>query len=876
MSKILILVVVFCACNAQIRELPKGEPNTVGGKSVKLRMPGIIPQKNDDYLCSAFDASDEQLYITQYKIEGTADRAHHMLLYGCSDVPSKDIYWDCGHHGVCSGSSSIMFAWAKNAPPTSLPPSVGFRFGGQKSSVKYLVLQIHYAHPLPPGEKDYSGMDIDVTSEEQKYIAGIFLLIGGAIIPPFMPKVHADACCKVNVPAPIHLFAYRTHAHALGRVITGYKLGKMSGQVEEIARGNPQWPQAFYGMPRVFDLESGDIIAARCTYNSTNKNTTTYMGSTAGDEMCNLYLMYYTDAKSGTAYQICTDQCNQRPSLFPIDSDEPLPPNPLLEEHALHGSHDKENANIVISDKMSINLEQLEYNNVFGSTDDPHKSIPEPEKKGQIDYMLNHVVHRKPGSLVPPQDEIYNKQVEDITQNHLEMKATSKPETIQLKTYPDKYVADPKWLSTIQSQPSAVAIDSKGNVVIFHRANRAWGFNTFGFDNRLADSSIGPIEDATLILFDPNDSQVINKGGQKMFYLPHGLTIDQEDCLWVTDVGAHQVFKLTPLRKGTDSLQILLELGKKLEPGSGEGEFCKPTSVAVLPSGEFFVADGYCNSRIIKYTKAGMKISEWKAGTTSPMNVPHSLTLVPERDMICVADRENGRIQCFSITDGRLQMVLKFPEFRTSLYAVAYKDGNLYAVNGPSSSNGKTVPAQGFVIDVKGSGEIVSLFGSKVDTHLGTPHALALGANGSSIYIADISPFRVLKLIKQEKDVTSSPTIINGETMLADRTPSSTSFSSEHMIDLDVPSFSTSVIIISILAVPLLILIIVFAIIRLRQRGCCAETKRTAKLDLGSLLGHRDPIRGGFEKLAMEDSDGEGEMDSDSEADVVEFTKARA
>lgn len=60
--------------------------------------------------------------------------------------------------------------------------------------------------------------------------------------------------------------------------------------------------------------------------------------------------------------------------------------------------------------------------------------------------------------------------------------------------------------------------------------------------------------------------------------------------------------------------QILLELGKKLEPGSGEGEFCKPTSVAVLPSGEFFVADGYCNSRIIKYTKAGMKISEWKAG----------------------------------------------------------------------------------------------------------------------------------------------------------------------------------------------------------------------------------------------------------------------
>lgn len=111
--------------------------------------------------------------------------------------------------------------------------------------------------------------------------------------------------------------------------------------------------------------------------------------------------------------------------------------------------------------------------------------------------MLNHVVHRKPGSLVPPQGDLYNKQVEEITQNHQEIKTTSKPvsnirtsfsntvlffffilhtfgiqETIRLKTYSDKYVADTKWLSTIESQPSAVAIDSNGNVVIFHRANR--------------------------------------------------------------------------------------------------------------------------------------------------------------------------------------------------------------------------------------------------------------------------------------------------------------------------------------------------------------------------------------------------------------------
>lgn len=72
--------------------------------------------------------------------------------------------------------------------------------------------------------------------------------------------------------------------------------------------------------------------------------------------MCNLYIMYYTDAKVGTAYQSCTDMCQMSDSLFPADSDVPLPPNPLLEEHALHGGAGQSNSTITISEKMSINL----------------------------------------------------------------------------------------------------------------------------------------------------------------------------------------------------------------------------------------------------------------------------------------------------------------------------------------------------------------------------------------------------------------------------------------------------------------------------------------------------------------------------------------
>lgn len=88
--------------------------------------------------------------------------------------------------------------------------------------------------------------------------------------------------------------------------------------------------------------------------------------------------------------------------------------------------------------------------------------------------------------------------------------------------------------------------------------------------------------------------------------MPHGLTIDADGNVWITDVALHQVFKFGP--KGQ---MLLLTLGVKFVPGHKGGHFCKPTSVAVLDNGDFFVADGYCNSRIIKYTRAGVKMFQW-------------------------------------------------------------------------------------------------------------------------------------------------------------------------------------------------------------------------------------------------------------------------
>lgn len=98
---------------------------------------------------------------------------------------------------------------------------------------------------------------------------------------------------------------------------------------------------------------------------------------------------------------------------------------------------------------------------------------------------------------------------------------------------------------------------------------------------------------------DTKSSKIIAEHGSNLFYMPHGLTIDADGNYWLTDVGTHQVIKMDKGFKPT------LVLGEKLVPGNDTKHFCKPTDVAVAKSGEFFVADGYCNSRIMKFTKDG-------------------------------------------------------------------------------------------------------------------------------------------------------------------------------------------------------------------------------------------------------------------------------
>ena len=78
-------------------------------------------------------------------------------------------------------------------------------------------MQIHYA--IKFSEPDHTSITVKMTSKKPKYFAGIYLLVKGWFpIPPGKKESNADINCRINADPPLHVFAFRPHAHTLGRV----------------------------------------------------------------------------------------------------------------------------------------------------------------------------------------------------------------------------------------------------------------------------------------------------------------------------------------------------------------------------------------------------------------------------------------------------------------------------------------------------------------------------------------------------------------------------------------------------------------------------------------------------------------------------------
>ncbi|XP_064106130.1 peptidylglycine alpha-hydroxylating monooxygenase-like isoform X1 [Macrobrachium nipponense] len=271
-----------------------------------LLMPHVRPEKAETYFCTPVKIDPTQeYYVTAFEPNATMETAHHMLLYGCEEPGSDGDVWNCGEMAlaqpgissapVCRTGSQVIYAWAKDAPKLVLPEGVAFKVGG-KSSIKYLVLQVHYAsvEKFKDGSTDDSGVFLYYTETPQPKAAGVLLLGTGGRINPKSVE-YMETACSIEEDKVIHPFAFRTHTHALGRVVSGYKVTKdgLGDKWELIGKKDPQLPQMFYPVANDLTLAKGDTVAARCTMQS-NRDRITRVGATNEDEMCNFYIMYWT------------------------------------------------------------------------------------------------------------------------------------------------------------------------------------------------------------------------------------------------------------------------------------------------------------------------------------------------------------------------------------------------------------------------------------------------------------------------------------------------------------------------------------------------------------------------------------------------------
>ncbi|XP_028611519.1 peptidyl-glycine alpha-amidating monooxygenase isoform X5 [Grammomys surdaster] len=769
---------------------------------------------------------DEEAFVIDFKPRASMDTVHHMLLFGCNMPSSTGSYWFCDE-GTCTDKANILYAWARNAPPTRLPKGVGFRVGGETGS-KYFVLQVHYGDisAFRDNHKDCSGVSLHLTRVPQPLIAGMYLMMSvDTVIPPGEKVVNSDISCHYKM-YPMHVFAYRVHTHRLGKVVSGYRV--RNGQWTLIGRQSPQLPQAFYPVEHPVDVTFGDILAARCVFTGEGRTEATHIGGTSSDEMCNLYIMYYMEAKYAVSFMTCTH--NVAPDMFrtiPAEANIPIPVKPDMV--MMHGHH-KETEN---KEKGAL--------------------IQQP-KRGEEEVLEQDF--------------------------HVE----------EALDWPGVYL--------LPGQVSGVALDSKNNLVIFHRGDHVWDGNSFDSKFVYQQRGLGPIEEDTILVIDPNNAEVLQSSGKSLFYLPHGLSIDTDGNYWVTDVALHQVFKLDPRSKEGP----LLVLGRSMQPGSDQNHFCQPTDVAVEPrTGAVFVSDGYCNSRIVQFSPSGKFITQWgkesSGGSPKPgqFSVPHSLALVPHLDQLCVADRENGRIQCFKTDTKEFVREIKHASFGRNVFAISYIPGFLFAVNGKPYF-GDQEPVQGFVMNFS-SGEIIDVF-KPVRKHFDMPHDIVATEDGT-VYIGDAHTNTVWKFTLTEKmehrsvkkagievqEIKEAEAVVEPK---VENNPTSSELQKMQEKEklIKEPGSGVSVVLITtLLVIPVVVLLAIAMFIRWKKSRAFGDHDRKLESSSGRVLGRfrgkgssglnlgnffasrKGYSRKGFDRVSTEGSDQEKDEDDGSESE---------
>ncbi len=240
--------------------------------------------------------------------------------------------------------------------------------------------------------------------------------------------------------------------------------------------------------------------------------------------------------------------------------------------------------------------------------------------------------------------------------------------------------------------------------------------------------------------FDPQGQFVRGFGADDLLRRAHGMAIDVNGNMWVTDVADHVVMKLDK------DANVLLTIGTKGTAGewnqaAGALLLNEPNDVALDSRGNIYVVQGHGGDmpRVLKFSPSGEFIAQWGSRGYGPGQfvAAHAIEIDAD-DVLYVADRENMRIQRFD-TDGNLLREWKFDAMVCAIFL--HNDGFMYITTGFDGEFAK--------VDMDGN--VLGAIGSPGtgNGQFGEAHALTMDAAGNA-YIPDVINRRVQKFAKEQ------------------------------------------------------------------------------------------------------------------------------
>lgn len=252
---------------------------------------------------------------------------------------------------------------------------------------------------------------------------------------------------------------------------------------------------------------------------------------------------------------------------------------------------------------------------------------------------------------------------------------------------------------------TAVTVDAKDNLYVFHRGKQP------------------------IAVFD-KAGKFLRSWGDDQVKTAHGLRLDAEGNVWTTDLGTHQVIKYDPAGK------VLLTLGKKNQAGTTRDTFNKPADIAFTPEGDCYVADGYGNSRVVKFSAEGKYLLEWGQKGKGPgeFNLPHAIFL-DKKGRVYVGDRENNRVQVFTAAG---KFIEQWPDTGAPFGLFLQMEKKVLVADGRANLVR--------ILDMEGKG--LEMFGQKgMDAgQFELPHGICADSQGA-VYVAEVAGKRVQKFV---------------------------------------------------------------------------------------------------------------------------------